>query len=80
MKFLTLAFLGLCVALTSCSQYSISSFEGPPFTVKPPAGEFPIIYNNINSNKGMYEIGALGLEVLKNGAQIMAYGDFDNNK
>jgi len=66
MKFLTLAFLGICVSLSLCSQYSISSFEGPPFTVKPPAG--------------MYELGALGLNTLENGAQIMAYGDFDNDK
>jgi len=28
----------------------------------------------------MYELGALGLNTLENGAQIMAYGDFDNDK
>lgn len=66
MKFLALAFVGLCLSLVHCSQYSISSFGGPPFTVKPSAG--------------MYEIGGLGLDGLTNGAQIMAYGDFDNNK
>jgi integrin alpha FG-GAP repeat containing protein 1 len=30
--------------------------------------------------KGIYEIGGLGLNNLLNGAQIIAYGDFDNNK
>jgi len=28
----------------------------------------------------MYDIGGLELDDLPNGAQILAYGDFDNNK
>jgi len=39
---------------------------GPPFSVKPPSG--------------LYELGGLGLDTATEGIQVLAYGDFNNDK
>lgn len=51
---------------TGLATFSISRFEGPPFSVKPPSG--------------MYNISGLGFDNVTNGNQVIAYGDFNNDK
>jgi len=66
MKFALFVLLALFFAIARSELYSISKFEGPPFSVKPASG--------------VYELGGLGLDNLKKGGQVMAYGDFNNDK
>jgi len=47
-------------------EYTIASFEGLPFKVKPPSG--------------MYELGGLNLDGETSGMNIACYGDFNNDK
>jgi len=66
MKFALFVLLALCSTIARSELYSISKFEGPPFSVKPASG--------------VYELGGLDLDRVKDGVQIMAYGDFNNDK
>ena len=79
MKFAVFVALAL-LAHTAFCAFSIGHFEGPPFTVKPTSGKTSVTNSVSNFNSGMYQVEGLGLDNLTNGANVLAYGDFNNDK
>ncbi len=70
-------FLVSFAVLCSC-EYTIGTFEGHPFTVKPPSGKTRFL--SILYSIGMYQFDGLNLHEETSGMHLVAYGDFNNDK
>jgi hypothetical protein len=79
MKLAILVTLSLLFSSALC-YYSISDFEGPPFSVKPASGTPNLLNPYLTLNLGMYNLGGLGFDNVTAGNQVVAYGDFNNDK
>ncbi len=68
----------ISLAVLCSYEYTIDTFEGHPFTVKPPSGKtrFLAIFYRI----GMYQLDGLNLNEETFGMHLAAYGDFNNDK
>ncbi len=51
MKFAVLVLVGLLFTLSRSELYSISKFEGPPFSVKPASGNLVLILKSLKMKR-----------------------------